>query len=76
MTTLFRPWPAGLPGDDDLGALSSWYVWAALGLYPAVPGVPGLAVASPSFGSVRIDAGGRTIVLRSSGRGPFVRSLA
>lgn len=24
----------GLPGNDDSGGLSSWYVWAALGLFP------------------------------------------
>ncbi len=24
----------GLPGDDDAGAMSSWYVWNAIGLYP------------------------------------------
>ena len=57
VTTLFRPLPAGLPGDDDLGALSSWYVWSALGLYPAIPGVGGLAVASPLFPSVTIASG-------------------
>ena len=55
--TLFRPRPAGLPGDDDLGALSAWYVWSALGLYPAVPGVGGLAVGSPLFPSVTIRSG-------------------
>ena len=27
----------GIPGNDDLGAMSSWYVWSALGLYPQVP---------------------------------------
>ena len=25
---------AGLPGNDDSGGLSSWYVWASLGLFP------------------------------------------
>ena len=55
--TLFRPLPAGLPGDDDLGALSAWYVWSALGLYPAVPGVGGLAVGSPLFPTVTIRSG-------------------
>ena len=55
--TLFRPLPAGLPGDDDLGALSAWYVWSALGLYPAIPGVGGLAVGSPLFPSVTIRSG-------------------
>jgi len=26
---------SGLPGNDDLGALSAWLVWSMLGLYPA-----------------------------------------
>lgn len=25
---------SGLPGNDDSGALSSWFIWSALGLYP------------------------------------------
>lgn len=75
VTTLFRPWPAGLPGDDDLGALSAWEVWAALGLYPAVPGVGGVALATPSFPAADIRAGGRRILIRSSGRGGYIRSL-
>ena len=24
----------GLPGNDDSGGLSSWFVWASLGLFP------------------------------------------
>ncbi len=24
----------GLPGNDDAGTMSSWYVWNAIGLYP------------------------------------------
>ncbi|MCW2662019.1 MAG: hypothetical protein JWP83_3171 [Mycobacterium sp.] len=46
---LFGPTPDGAPGNDDLGALSSWYVWAALGLYPSTPGTPILTVATPLF---------------------------
>ena len=42
------------PGNDDLGALSSWYVWAALGLFPVTPGAADLALASPLFPSVSI----------------------
>jgi hypothetical protein len=41
--------PGGEPGNDDLGAMSSWYVWAALGLYPETPGVPVLALGAPIF---------------------------
>jgi predicted alpha-1,2-mannosidase len=48
-TTEYSLSPAGEPGNDDLGAMSSWYVWAALGLYPVTPGTANLAVASPMF---------------------------
>lgn len=46
---LYGTSPAGYPGNDDLGTLSSWYVFAALGLYPEVPGVDLLALGSPLF---------------------------
>lgn len=46
---LFPATPGGLPGNDDLGATSAWLVWASLGLFPAVPGVGGLAVHAPVF---------------------------
>jgi predicted alpha-1,2-mannosidase len=76
VASLFHPWPAGLPGDDDLGALSAWYVWSSLGLYPAIPGVGGLTIASPSFSSATIQTGRRTISLSiSGGLGPYVRAL-
>lgn len=77
ITTLFHPWPAGLPGDDDLGALSAWYVWSALGLYPAIPGVRGLAIGSPSFAFETIRAGNHTISLTAPDGtvGPYVRGL-
>ncbi|WP_204080784.1 GH92 family glycosyl hydrolase [Mycobacterium riyadhense] len=46
---LFGPHPDGEPGNDDLGAMSSWYVWAALGMYPSTPGTPILTVNTPIF---------------------------
>ena len=52
---LFGPTPDGEPGNDDLGALASWYVWAALGLYPVTPGVRILVVSTPLFDHARID---------------------
>jgi predicted alpha-1,2-mannosidase len=51
---LFGPTADGEPGNDDLGALASWYVWAALGLYPATPGTPILTVGAPLFERVEI----------------------
>jgi predicted alpha-1,2-mannosidase len=56
---LFGPTPGGEPGNDDLGALSSWYVWAALGLYPSTPGTSILTVNTPLFdrAEIRLTAG-------------------
>lgn len=44
--------PDGLPGNDDLGAMSAWYVWTSLGLYPLVPGTADVAVGTPAFDEV------------------------
>lgn len=75
LTTLFAAKPNGLPGNDDLGGLSSWYVWSALGLYPAIPGVGGLVTFAPLFPHAAITlANGKTLALsRTSGR--YVRAL-
>jgi predicted alpha-1,2-mannosidase len=51
---LYSVAPGGYPGNDDLGTLSSWYVFGALGLYPEVPGVGLLAIGSPLFGHASI----------------------
>lgn len=41
--------PLGIPGDDDGGATSSWYVWSAMGIYPECPGSPVYEIGSPIF---------------------------
>jgi len=38
----------GLPGNDDSGGISSWYVWNAVGLFP-VTGMPLMLIGSPVF---------------------------
>jgi len=44
----------GLPGNDDLGAMGAWYVFASIGLYPMVPGVGAFAINGPSFPRITI----------------------
>ena len=69
----------GLPGDDDGGAMSSWYVWAAIGLYPEIPGVAGFAIGSPLFPRIVIPlAGGHRLTILAHGASmnkPYVTSL-
>ena len=70
---LFGPTPDGEPGNDDLGAMASWYVWAALGLYPSTPGTPILTVSTPLFDRVVIALpGGKSIRISAPGAsGPY-----
>jgi predicted alpha-1,2-mannosidase len=55
---------AGLPGNDDAGAMSSWYVFAALGLYPNA-GQPFYYLGSPIFpeSTMELEGGKRFRIL-------------
>jgi predicted alpha-1,2-mannosidase len=78
-TRLFTTQPGGLPGNDDAGALSSWYVFSALGFYPEIPGVGGLVVGSPLFPKATIHLeNGKTIQIlggQAASANPYVQSL-
>lgn len=47
LATHYGPGPAGLPGNDDAGSTSAFYVLASLGLYPMAPGVPSYHLSTP-----------------------------
>jgi len=70
LLTLYSTSPSGYPGNDDLGTLSSWYVFGALGLYPEVPGVGLLAIGSPLFRQATVHLGnGRKLRIAASAFG-------
>ena len=46
---------SGLPGNDDLGAMGAWYVFASVGLYPMIPGTGGFTVNIPRFRHITIE---------------------
>jgi putative alpha-1,2-mannosidase len=58
LQSAYRSRPDGLPGNDDAGSLSAWYVWSAIGLYPNA-GQPYYYIGSPLFTRVRIQLGAR-----------------
>lgn len=73
---LWSTGPDGLPGNDDLGALSAWYVWASIGLYPVTPGTADVAVGVPAFRSVTVrPSSGEPIRIRRSGTGSHVAGV-
>lgn len=78
LLSLYSPTPGGYPGNDDLGELSSWFVFGALGLYPAIPGTPLLALGSPLFPQAVLRLGRHSLTIDASGASPaapYVRSL-
>src|SRR5205085_10697157 len=79
LTELFAPDPGGIPGNDDLGATSSWIVFAAVGLYPTIPAVGGFSINSPLFPETIVRMGGagrlRIIALGASAKTPYVQEL-
>jgi predicted alpha-1,2-mannosidase len=78
-TTLYGDGPVDEPGNDDLGAISSWLVWADIGLYPETPGTADLALASPLFPTVVVHLGsGHQLVLHAPAAAPgspYVQSV-
>ncbi|WP_250300295.1 GH92 family glycosyl hydrolase [Streptomyces sp. NBC_01387] len=59
LDTVYGTGPAGLPGNDDLGTMSAWYVFSALGLYPQTPGSATMLVGAPLFPKAVISRAGR-----------------
>jgi predicted alpha-1,2-mannosidase len=78
ITEVLRPAPDGLPGNDDLGHLASWYVFGALGFNPTVPGTDILALGSPLFPktTIRLPGGELRIVAPAAApEAPYVHGL-
>jgi YVTN family beta-propeller protein len=73
---LYSLTPGGEPGNDDLGAMSSWYVWASLGLYPQTPGVPMLVLGTPQFPQAVIHGAFGNLTVNAQGAGDeYVKGL-
>ena len=78
MMTLYSVNPAGYPGNDDLGEMSSWYVFGALGMYPELPGSDILVTGSPLFPKavVHLQKGDISIIAENAAAdAPYVQNL-
>ncbi|MDH6622452.1 putative alpha-1,2-mannosidase [Streptomyces sp. LBL] len=60
LDTVYGTGPSGLPGNDDLGTMSAWYVLSCLGLYPQTPGSANLLLGAPVFTRAVLDRPGGT----------------
>jgi predicted alpha-1,2-mannosidase len=64
MDTQYAPRPDGLAGNDDLGQMSAWYIFTALGFYPVTPASDEYAIGRPFVARAAIHLGnGRTFTV-------------
>jgi predicted alpha-1,2-mannosidase len=54
MNQMYAPTPDGYPGNTDGGTMTSWWLFNALGIYPAIPGDDVVTVGAPRFARVQI----------------------
>ncbi len=50
----YKTTPGGIPGNDDCGTMSAWYIFAAMGFYPTDTSRPTFELCSPLFPKVTI----------------------
>lgn len=64
LLAVYNDTPAGLPGNDDAGQMSAWWIFSALGFYPVAPGIPEYWIGTPLFPSATLHLpGGATFTV-------------
>jgi predicted alpha-1,2-mannosidase len=62
--------PDGLPGNDDSGAMSSWYAFGQMGIFPNA-GQPVYLIGSPAFPRTTLHlAGGKNFIIEARNLSP------
>ena len=78
LNTIWKNAPGGIPGNDDLGEMSSWAVFASIGLYPEIPGRAELVLGSPLFKRVKVHRAAGDVEITASQAAvdsPYVQGL-
>jgi len=79
MLTHYTESADGIPGNDDLGSMSSWYVFSAMGLFPVCPGRPVYDIGSPIFEKVTLHLkNGKNLIIKSENNGKdnvYIKSM-
>lgn len=73
---IYNSSPSGLPGNDDLGSMGAWYVFASIGLYPIIPGESGFSINAPQFDEINITLPKGNLVISGGGNDKtYIQSL-
>lgn len=61
--------------DDDAGAMSAWYVFAATGIFPACSGWPVYYLSVPLFNEVQVKTGKQNLTVKVANYAPNRRYI-
>ena len=79
MHELYKNTPAGLCGNEDCGQMSAWFVFSAMGFYPADPVSGRYEMGTPLYPEVKMHLpGGKTFTVLAPGvsrENCYVRSV-
>jgi len=64
-----------LCGMDDAGEMSSWYVFAAMGIYPYSPADDNYIVSVPLFDEVKMKLGRKTLTIAKENAGSKITGI-
>jgi putative alpha-1,2-mannosidase len=68
VATQYNTTPAGLSGNDDLGQMSAWLAFTALGFYPVAPGSNEYVIGSPFLDKAVLNLpNGKRFTIRAPG---------
>ena len=80
LESMYLPEPDGLPGNEDCGQMSAWYVISAMGLYAVDPVSTNYVFGSPLLDRAEVQVGGgRTLVIEAKDNGPgrpYIQSVS
>ncbi|MDR0504949.1 MAG: GH92 family glycosyl hydrolase, partial [Bifidobacteriaceae bacterium] len=54
--------PGAIPGNDDLGTMSAWLVWAMIGGYPVDASRADLSIVAPTFTDIKITRPNNNVI--------------
>ena len=78
-TTLYSNKPDGLPGNEDCGQMSAWYVFGVLGFYPVNPanGEYVLSIPLVQESALQLPSGNlfRVIVKEANEKNKFIKNI-
>lgn len=67
MTEMYKDTRGGLPGNEDCGQMSAWYIFSALGFYPVNPADGVYVTGTPLFEKAEINlSGGKKFTVKAN----------